>query len=359
MIYVAVDEIRTSLLRNYLESEWGHPLRDRMRQSSYPELFQRRSLPRGAWIFTALDALSPAELELVHCLQTAAVAAGLPVFNQAREAMHRYELLDTLHLAGRNEYRAYRAEGPLDGIRFPVFVREANRHNGSLTPLLSSRSELKRAMLYLRLRGLPRRDLLVVEFCDTSADGLYRKYSVFRIGDSYIPRYIQAGREWMTKSWTSTTDEDLAEEEMSYLRENPHAEAVREVFEIAHIRYGRIDYGIREGRMQTWEINTAPVMTGDHSHRGNTPEDRYRRSLKRPGAEFAHRAIRCAFESLDPGDLQGADVEAEFPRGLLEEARRQRRSLESVERRQDRISRLCTLPALRRAGPLLRRTFGG
>jgi hypothetical protein len=361
MIYfaAATDEIRSTLLRTYLESEWGFPLRGRMRQFTYPELFQRRSLPRGAWIFTALDALARAELELVHCLQNAAEAAGLPVFNRARETMGRYELLETLHREGRNDFRAYPAGGPLDGIRFPVFVREISRHNGSLTPLLENRAALRRAMVYLRLRGLPLRELLVVEFCDTSTAGLFRKYSVFRIGDRYVPRYLHIGPEWMTKSWSSSVDEALAAEELSYIRENPHREAVHEIFEIARIRYGRIDYGFLNGRLQTWEINTAPVFTADRSNRPATPEALRRRKLKRAGAEYSHGALRSAFEAIDPGDLPGADVEAEFPPGLIEEARRQRRELRSVERRQERISRLCTFRGFQRVGPLLRRTFGG
>ena len=142
------------------------------------------------------------------------------------------------------------------------------------------------------------------------------------------------------------------------MRENPHAEAVREVFEIARIRYGRIDYGIRDGRLQTWEINTAPVLTADRNQHV-TAEALRRRSLKRAGAEHSHEALRGAFAKIDPGELPGAEIEAEFPQRLLEEARRQRRNLQRVERNQGRISRLCTLRGLRGIGPLLRRTFGG
>jgi hypothetical protein len=50
------------------------------------------------------------------------------------------------------------------------------------------RKELDKALLALRIRGYDREDLLVVEFCDTSdADGIFRKYAAFRVGNAIIP----------------------------------------------------------------------------------------------------------------------------------------------------------------------------
>ncbi|MGA3185532.1 MAG: hypothetical protein ABSF22_00350 [Bryobacteraceae bacterium] len=356
MIYFAVDELRANLLPNYLARQWGHPLRHRMCQITYPELFRTRSMPRGAWIFTALDALSDAELGMVHHLQSAARDAGLPVFNPAREALHRYELLQALHQSGRNDFRAYRADGPLDAIRYPVFVRLANEHDGSLTPLLHDRAALRRAMAYLSLRALPRRELLVVEFCETvSADGLYRKYSIFRIGNAYIPRYLHIGPHWMTKSDTRGADEALIAEEMDYLRQNPHASWVREVFEMAHIEYGRLDYGLRNGRPQAWEINFTPVLAGNP----NRPGERQINRLTHPAKELAHAAIKEAFERIDPGPVPGNEVRVEFPPTLEQQARQDRSRIHTLECRRQWITRIAAIPGVRSVGPLLRRTFGG
>ncbi|HML18246.1 MAG TPA: hypothetical protein VK419_14550, partial [Bryobacteraceae bacterium] len=237
MIYFAVDEPRVHLLEQYLAG-WGRTLRDHMRQITYPALFRSRALPRGAWIFTSLDALSDAELRMVHHMQCAARDASLPVFNLAREALHRYELLQMLHARGVNDFRAHRADGPLESVRFPVFVRVADEHDGSLTELLHDPAQLRMAMAYLRVRGLERRQLLVVEFCETAGpDSLYRKYSIFRIGEAYIPRYLHIGQHWMTKDGTREAEENLILEERAYLRENPHAAWAREIFEMAHIDY--------------------------------------------------------------------------------------------------------------------------
>ena len=49
-------------------------------------------------------------------------------------------------------------------------------------------------------------------------------------------------------------------EENAYLDANPHESELREIFELADIEYGRIDYGIKGGRIQVWEINTNPTV---------------------------------------------------------------------------------------------------
>jgi hypothetical protein len=269
------------------------------------------------------------------------------VLNAAREALRRYELLRSLHQSGRNDFRAHRADGPLDAVRFPVFVRLADRHTGSLTPLLHDRAALRRAMAYLWLRRMPRSSLLVMEFCETaSAEGLYRKYAMFRIGDAYIPRHLLIGRHWMTKGDTREADEGTMAEETIYLRDNPHAAWVREVFEMAHIEYGRLDYGVCNGRPQAWEINFTPVLAGA-AYTAN------------PDKERSNAAMREAFERIDPGPIEGGEVRAEFPPALEEQARLERHDIQSAERSQRRIGRMATITGLRAAGPLLRRTLSG
>lgn len=361
MIYFAVDEPRVKLLTGYLAGEWGYPLRDCIRQMTYADLFRTRSLPRGAWIFSALDALSDAELRMVHHLQCAARDAGLPVYNSAPEALHRYDLLHLLHQSGSNDFRAHRADGPLDTVSFPVFVRVADEHDGSLTPLLHDRTALRRAMAYLWMRGLARYQLLVVEFCETAgADGLYRKYSVLRIADTYIPRHLLIARQWMTKDEYRDTEERLVFEETKFLHENPHAAWARTVFEMAHIEYGRLDYGVRDGRPQAWEINFTPVFgRGGVNRPTDTPEKQRMRLLTHPNREYTHAAIREAFRRVDPGPLPGNDVAFEFPPALVEESRRERDKIRSLARRQQGIARIAAAPGVRAIGPLLRRTFRG
>ncbi|MGO9242819.1 MAG: hypothetical protein ACLQBJ_18605 [Bryobacteraceae bacterium] len=359
MIYFAVDEPRVHLLQHYLAGGWGRPLAGRLQQLTYAELFRTRSIQRGTWIFTALDALTPAELQLVHILQSAARSAGQRVLNDALEALHRGALLEQLHAAGCNDFRVCRADGPLRSLRFPVFVRVAAEHDGNLTPLLHNRGELRRALLYLRLRGIPLRQLLVVEFCDTVCrDGLYRKYSTFRIGDTYVPRYLYAGPHWMVKEHTRDYRDSLVAEELAYVRDPPHSAWVRQVFELAHVDYGRIDYAVLDGRPVVWEINFTPVLAGDPNLGAEAPDQRWIRDLIRPAKELGHAAMRAAFLRVDPGPLPGADIQVEFPADLARAAVRERRAIESNRRVQQRIARWAAAPSAGVIVPLLRRSLG-
>ena len=44
------------------------------------------------------------------------------------------------------------------------------------------------------------------------------------------------------------------------MQTNPHEAELRAIFKLARIDYGRIDYGIKDGQIQVWEINTNPML---------------------------------------------------------------------------------------------------
>jgi hypothetical protein len=50
------------------------------------------------------------------------------------------------------------------------------------------------------------------------------------------------------------------EEELEYVRTNPHRAQLEEIFTIAGVGYGRIDYSLLDGAVQTWEINLNPTI---------------------------------------------------------------------------------------------------
>jgi hypothetical protein len=100
----------------------------------------------------------------------------------------------------------------------------------------------------------------VIEFCDCiDADGLFRKFSVLRVGDQFLPRHMLFSENWVTKKPDQVT-QALVKEEEAFIANCPHLEQVQQVFEIAGIEYGRIDYGLHQGQMQVWEINTNPIV---------------------------------------------------------------------------------------------------
>jgi hypothetical protein len=359
MIYVAVDAPRIHLFEDYFAKDFGRPLQDHVRQITYEDLFRTPKLPRGAWIFTGLEALTGAERRLVDGMQETLRKNGLRALNPATKVLGRYELLTRLHEAGFNDFRAHRADSPMDDIRFPAFVRVAEEHDGSLTRLLHNPAELRRALLYARMRGLRLSELLVVEFCETiAADGLYRKYAVIRVGASLVAPHLQIGPHWMTKHHTRAAEPELMAEHMRYLRENPYEEWARKVFEMAHIEYGRLDFGVRDGRPQAWEINLAPSLTGTRV-RGEETEERIRqRAAELPLKYFAHAKLCDAFFQIDPGELPG-EVQVELPAAMVAEARQERNERHAFLGRRRRIDRIASLPGVNQIGPKVRKMFGG
>ena len=126
--------------------------------------------------------------------------------------------------------------------------------------LLDSQAELDELIARIdRLRG-GRRGRIITEFCDGSdAAGVHRKYSAFVIGPQILPRHLFFSRNWCVKCW-ELLDEPLLAEERRYMAENPHEQQLRTIFELAGVQFGRIDYGVVDGRIQVWEINTNPML---------------------------------------------------------------------------------------------------
>jgi hypothetical protein len=144
---------------------------------------------------------------------------------------------------GINQYRDFPLDYQGDDITYPIFMRFANQHY-SASGLLHNADE--RRLAAEELLSSTDGDItqaIIIEFCDTiGADGLYRKYSAFRIGDQIVPGHVLFSPNWITKD---SPAEPLREEERSYLAENPHREELRQIFDLAGITYGRIDYGLR------------------------------------------------------------------------------------------------------------------
>lgn len=303
---------------DWLRSPRGRDLADRIRVLYYQDLHRRRRLPAGTWIFADLERLGPAQLELACRVWDALAASGQPVrlLNDPRRVLTRYALLRELEARGRNRFRAVRATEPLDGLRYPVFVREEREHTGSLTDLLDGPEALDRALdrLARPLRGFRRKDLLVVEFCDTSdAHGVFRKYSAVRIGPRILGQYLEFSRSWMVKAARRFYDEDRIREDREYVEENPHAETLRAIFDLAGVEYGRIDYSLLDGSPQVWEINTNPSIAATRWTIGR--RERLRDDLRPRKARF-DAAFRAALDEIGPGSDEVAAIPSPISPGL-------------------------------------------
>ncbi len=261
MIFYLVTAAGKNTMEQYVSS-WGPVPESRIRFVLYDDLPGLRALNLGTYIFSDLERLSPSGLQLACQTWKALALAGSQVrlLNDPSRVLCRYDLLQKLFEEGGNRFKAIRATESLQSLDYPVFVREENQHTGSLTLLLHTQRELVSGLKSLRLKGYRRKDLLVVEFCDTSdSAGIFRKYSAFIVGGEIIPRHVIFSRHWSVKK-PDLIDPHLAEVQEEYLRENPHRSWLMEIFKLSGIEYGRIDYSLMGNKLQVWEINTNPTV---------------------------------------------------------------------------------------------------
>lgn len=248
-------------LRKYLESH-GAGVADRFVPVTYEELVATREYRTGVYCFADLELLSTLEREAAARTWDELTARGLRTLNHPLRSRRRYDLLRALHRHGANRFNVYRVDEVDPPLRFPVFVRGENDHKGALTPLLHTPGELTAAIDAMHHDGAGVEDKLIVEFCDTADDaGMYRKYSAFIVGDRVLARHVFFDRDWMVKR-PRMLNSQLLEEERRYVETNPHESQLSAIFAEAEITYGRIDYGMLDGTIQVWEINTNPMIVG-------------------------------------------------------------------------------------------------
>ena len=235
---------------------------DRLAVLPYEEAVSARSLPNGTYVFSDLERLSGKGLGDAIELWDRLARRGrrTTLLNDPSRVPRRYELLRRLHASGVNDFTGYRmSELSTAEPRFPVFIREAREHTKSLTALLYGWEEVRAAAGELGTRHGPD-ELLLVEWCDTSdADGVFRKYGAFVVGDTIVPRSLMCARQWVVQDY-ELFDEVYMQEARDYLAENPHADLLLNIARENHIDYGRFDYAFVDGRLQVWELNTNPCV---------------------------------------------------------------------------------------------------
>ncbi len=252
---------------------WGKPTAQHAQVLHYQDLPSLARFERGTHVFSGLDQLTPSMTRLVRELRAQLVAHGVPVLNDPDRTLHRFPLLETLAREGRNSFRAVRATGDFTNLRYPVFVRSAHTHDGALSGLLHSPRDVEAFIGRMVVYGRSLDELIVVEFCDTAdATGHYRKYAAFAVGKRVIARSLEYGRNWVLKRAGTEYSREMALEEQQFVRTNPHEAQLAEIFALAGVEYGRIDYSVKDRRVQTWEINLNPTIgRGLRPSKGRVP----------------------------------------------------------------------------------------
>ena len=307
--------------------QYGGTLRSRIRILTFDEIANQREVPLGSYIFSAIDQLSATEKSIAQqCWEELSRASSeIILINHPTGVLCRYDLLKTCFELKRNTYRVARASQFFRCRNFPVFIRSEHEHTGSLTGLLHTPQQLTRALAQTLVHGHRLRDLIVVEYRDTmDSSGIFRGHCAQIVGDKIIPQALVHNRKWVTKWEGRLLDAEKAHEQVEYVENNPHADWLRKTFELARIRYGRIDYGLKDGVPQVWEINTNPLivrpaawpprsMTAEQTRLGAPVVDRFLR-------EF-HAALEAIDSPLDSNRTIRIAV-----------SRRQHRKLESEKR---------------------------
>jgi len=246
-----------------LLSYYGPVLDDTMRVLPYERLEVLTPHSGDVVIWTDFDRLTDAEAERAAELRDriASTGDGVMQLNHPTRSAGRFKLLRDLHLRGVNAFNVYRFDEATPDMAFPVFIRNERGTSRRAPDLLQDWASLQAAMADQLKRGGDTSDLMIIEFsAKPGADGRYRKYAVFRFGDEIFPQSCEFGDHWFVKFDPRVGDEDTRREDQDFQMTNPHAEVVRPLFEAAEIGFGRMDYGIVDGRIQVFEINTNPTL---------------------------------------------------------------------------------------------------
>lgn len=321
MIFFFVPAAQDNHIKNYLEI-CGTAFRRNFGVVHYEDLAGQKEFACGTYVFSALDQLRPATADLVveihHQLKH---ASGVRVINNPETTLQRFELLTELNRQGLNEFGAARAGGDLTNLRYPVFLRHERLHHGALSPLLNSKREIQKAIGRALVQGHSLSELLIVEFCDTADEkGYYRKYAAFKIGKKVIPRSLNYGREWMLKHSQTEFTLPMVQEELDYVLQNPHEQQLLRIFELAQIEYGRIDYSMKNGRVQTWEINLYPTIG-----RGLRPPSRKLTpevfAVREQVREYFHQAFESGWNDVLLPTNGQRPIAVEIPADLINAAK--------------------------------------
>jgi hypothetical protein len=336
------------MFSEYLEY-WGRALAEsKIHILRYEALLRETRFERGTYVFSTIEEVAPPMERFIGELAAQLRGVdGVRILNDPERVLRRFDLHAELWRQGRSHFRSMRAAGDLSGVRFPAFVRSERSHDGALSPLLHTHEEVETWIGRAMALGRPLSDLMVVEFCETAdAGGWYRKYAAFNVNGRIVPRSMNYGRHWMLKFAGNEFSPAMAEEELEYVRTNPHERELAEIFNLARTDYGRIDYSIKDGRVQPWEINLNPTIG-----RGLRPSSREiepeLRGIREETKEAFYARFNEAWTAVEPVEADRSTFTVHLDREVVAAAR-------ADERRRWRTGSALLAAGVRLVKPLMK-----
>lgn len=231
-----------------------------VRVIGYSDLFDPERRMRATYIFTDLDRVPLWALRDLAKLYRDLQRRGFRVLNDPARALGRFGLLRALNREGINGFDCYRLDSLERPRKWPVFLRLEGDHTEPVSGLLNDQQELDSAIESTLADGLPRTALLIIEYAaEPVRPGLFRKLSLFKIGDRLIGATCVHDDQWIVKyGKPGIAPDELYEEEYEFVAGNPFGELLSRMFDIAGVDYGRVDFGIVGGKPQIYEINSNP-----------------------------------------------------------------------------------------------------
>jgi hypothetical protein len=229
---------------------------------SYDALFAETSPPASTYIFTDFERLPPWRLFEAAILFRDLKKRGLKVLNNPAAAKSRYGTLRKLFRSGINQFNAYRVEEMVTPRRWPVFLRMEGDHAKPVSGLVTDSDQLRKAVAAAVARGFPISAMLVVEYAgEPVRPGLFRKLSMFRVGPQLLGYTSAHDTQWLVKyGKPAIAPLELYDEEYRFVAEHSFRDAIAPAFDQAGIDYGRVDFGLVDGKPQIFEINTNPQL---------------------------------------------------------------------------------------------------
>lgn len=237
---------------------------------NYDWLLNQEKPPPATYIFMDRERMDLWELKIFSALfqHLNKSGSGYRAINNPAQMLNRRSLLRALYAEGFNDFNAYALTERCLPKRYPVFLRREHDHDKPLTDLLRNEEALLGALTALRRLGEPEDGLMIVEYCAEPVSGnLFRKLSAYRIGDQTIFYNTVHENNWLVKYGTLNSATDLLyEEEQAMVRNNAFRDELSRAFQIARIDYGRADFGLVNGKVQVYEINTNPSTKPPEDH---------------------------------------------------------------------------------------------
>ncbi len=263
---------------------------------SYDWLFANRRCPRAAYLFTDFERMDAWSLEKAGKFYKKLKVRGATVLNDPRRFLPRASFLRRMKSEGIINYRCWLPAHGESPDRYPVFLRTLASHRGVASGLLYSKEEALNALRKALARGRTLSDLVFIEYCaePNSVDGKFRKHACYGVSDTMIRALTMTDSKWIIKYGErgAARREDY-ERERCELDNYPHEDLMRRVFEIAGADFGRVDFGIVNGRPQIYELNSNPLTPAplDHPY-----------AIRRESQAVITQRLACALADFAPAE---------------------------------------------------------